>query len=298
MHLSRAVQLFGFSSVVLALAGCTADATSGEATPKDITASSASALVDEGGATATPSNPDVRLGRVTDQTCFLQGVGGDLIGQPYYYSDPPFYNPAKAGVYADSTDGYWHLRVSPGIGTGVSAEAVCVDSVINRNYISGGNNVASSGYTGNANTQCFLQSVAVSSGLASSGNQLAIVQSGNTWYMSANVANTVGDTGWGSATGVCIDLPGTWPQVFNDLGSNPYQLVDWEITSMPVNSGTVCGLTGLDGQWYWSNWDGHHPEPFGSSDGVMLHNWINGSFTANWHAYVTNGRKAHITCRR
>ncbi len=202
MLLSRTSFVFGLVACI-AGPGCVVDPTSEasqDPAAEENVGSSAAALTTEGGVTATgPAN--ITLGAMSSQTCFLSGIGGSLLGTPNYFYNPSLYNPAVAGVFPGS-DGNWHLIISNGTGSGVAASVVCIDSTINRTTITGADNLTSTGYQGNSSTQCFLQSVKIAGGLASSGDTTRITNNGtNYWSFTSVMANTTGDNDWGVAQG-------------------------------------------------------------------------------------------------
>jgi hypothetical protein len=259
-----------------------------------------------GGDWGTPGNngPLLKLGPTSTQTCMLRGVSGDFFGNPGLWSNSGAFLPASAGV--KEIDGFWWIETRAGAGTGVSANVICINATANRVTFSWSNNISSQGVAATPNRHCFLQKVWATSGL--SGNVGALrtnltirkVPSGSGFrfdFSDSYVENVGGDTEFGGATAVCVDIVSTahWDFTFAgptnaaNSATNTITLRDSFPNGTPVPvSNVVCFLTGIAGKWI-----NPVPDPLGWLDGAILSN-----VSPNWRLTVTNGRQATVSCLR
>jgi len=255
------------------------------------------------------------LGNLSQETCFLTQISGSFVGQPYYFSDPGFFNPARVRVFPDAASGKWKMVTSWGIGTGVQAGAVCINVPFTSSAVhqfSWSNNLATTGYIGNANTHCFLSELYASSGLDGdtfNGTTLTNISIARHPQANGSVAfdfggsyvhNLVGDSGWGGGTATCIDTPvsGHWAYTFGgptNAAHNATQtdfLRDFYPNGPAVaTANTLCAITGVRGRWVNPS-----PDPLGILDGVRLIN--DPAVTSFWQETTSNGRIGNMECIR
>lgn len=279
------------------------------------TGETSSAISMAGGATWNGTSP-LTLGNLNQETCFLSGISGSFIGQPYYYfNNGTTFHPAEVKVFPDFASGKWKMVTDWGSGTGVQAGVVCINIPYTSSAVhefSWGNNVTSTGYIGTASTHCFLRDVWATSGLDGdtfNGATLTNLTITRTALASGAVAfdmnssyvhNLVGDTGWGGATAVCVDYAaiGLWgyrfigPTNSTSSATSTGFLRDFYPNGPAVaTANTLCSITGVRGRWINPS-----PDPIGINDGVVLIN--DPAKTSFWEVTTSNGRTADVACVR
>lgn len=281
----------------------------------ETTSETSSAISMAGGATWNGTNP-LRLGSFLEETCFLSGISGSLTGQPYYgFDQGASFKPAEVVVYPDWNTGFWRMVTRWGTGSGVQAGVVC----INTPYTSSAvheflwrDNIPSEGYTGTADTHCFLRDVWSSTGLDGDtfhGTTLTNISIEKTTQASGAVVfdmnssyvhNSVGDTGWGGGIAVCVDFAATGQWGYRFIGptngSNNASTTGFLRDFYPngpavATANTLCSITGVRGRWV-----NPAPDPLGITDGVILTN--DPAQTNFWEVTTTNGRTADVECIR
>jgi hypothetical protein len=296
----RCIASFSIVFAAAALSGCAMDGTGTPENGQETVGQSSEALVHTGGATIrwnAQAPTDFKLGPISSQTCFIQGLGGQLIGNPAYYSNPNAYIAARAGVYDHDKngnyDGSWHMQVSAGTGAGVELKATCIDQVANRVTFDWQDNITTQGVPATPNRNCFLQQVWSTSGFVNNSqiqSHIDIKQSGGQFFIDGFVDTFAGDMEYGGARAVCVDVVAGsgWGFEWN-AGSGTVAH-----NTIPVSpSGNFCGLTGIRGTWMTtgSDWNG-------DADGVYMNNWENGGFLADWQLMSTNFRGGSWICRQ
>jgi hypothetical protein len=266
----------------------------------------ASALSVAGGATwGTPGNngQELMLGPTNSQTCILSGVSGDFIGNPTIYGKPGSFLPASAEIIEKG--GFWFLRTRAGGGTGVIVYAICINATTNREEFSWSNNISTQGVkaAGFPNRHCFLKGVWATSGLSGQvgalQTNLTIKKVGDEFDMNDSyVQNVGGDTDFGGATAVCVDIVPTAQWGFTFTGpTNAAHSATTTVTlrnsfpnGAPVSVANVgCFLTGIAGRWYNGS-----PDPLGWKDGAFLTG--DPKVSPNWLMTVSNGRQGLVSC--
>lgn len=260
-----------------------------------------------GGATwGTPGNAGalLELGFTSQETCFLSGVAGSFVGNPWlWYEKGASYKPAVAEVFPSG--GKWWVKTRAGTGPGVLARVVCVNIPYSQTHeLSWSNNITSSGIAAPAGRHCFLRKVWATSGLSgdtvgSTVTNLTIKKRNGYFDMNDSyVENSGGDTEFGGATAVCIDFPATgeWNYTFigptnatNSASMTTYLRDYYPDGPLVPITNVLCALTGISGKWVSGS-----PDPLGWNNGVLLNN--DPSSTSYWKVTATNGRVGNVQC--
>jgi hypothetical protein len=289
-----------------AVSGCAVDGTEAEGVKVGTTAQALSMAGGVTVSTTTNDAPDVQLGPANEQTCFLSGVSGDFVGDPFVATAPNGGSfgpvPAKASVFIKN-DGFWWVRVRAGTGSGVKATVVCVNATAHRTSFAWSDNLASTGADLLPDRRCYFSTIWATTGLSGNsgtipnhGTSLEIKKHANGWDMNDSlVQNIGGDSDFGGATATCVDLPANqaWETTFTGpppFGSTTLALHDPGGSLVPV-SDAGCWLRGISGRWINLPFD-----PQGIDDGATLTNdW---RVTQNWLLTISNARTATVACAR
>lgn len=213
------------------------------------------------------------LGPLSDMTCFLRGVSGDLKS----VAD----RPARVEVIPQA--GNWLMVVKAGTGTGVKARVICVNIPYAKAVeFSWQDNVGGSVSAVNPNRRCFLRSVWAANGLDQASSNITIRKPNGTFSMNGSFAAHAGVNRAG-ATAVCLDEPAVFAAEFGHVGPASGN------ATIQINVPTpdhACGLTSIYGIWPNQN------DLFGVEDGVYASNggpfWrLTASNTkgGRWHCY-------------
>lgn len=253
----------------------------------------------------TPGNNGkvFQLGPTNTQTCALAGVSGNFLGNPYVFSSPGEFLPASASVRPDQTGQFWIMETRAGLGAGVAAQALCINTTANRTTFGWSSNVTSAGVEATPNRHCFLSEVWATTGLSGQHNglvtNLTIRKIGNQFDLNSSFVEAIGgDQEFGGATATCVDIVPTqqWGYTFigptngANAGIAVVPLRDSYPNGNPVPvAGVGCFLTGISGRWI-----SPVPDPIGWNDGAVLA--ADSSSPPNWQITVTNGRQATVSC--
>jgi hypothetical protein len=235
-----------------------------------------------GGATWSSTTP-LQLGPTTQQTCWLDGVMGELVGGSTKATA------ALASVYPYR--GWWYVRTQPASGGNVTAHVKCVNvawpgSSHEIVWTGGG---ASPTLPSIAGRHCFLREVWSTSGLGNTliGNpQIVVEQSNGQWTFSDSYLGGGGaDAGGGTA--VCIDVATaqTWDAYYAGPVDS-YSLPDNNLSHAIPTQTAACGLRGIGGSWAFS----------GSANLVDDANVLLGE--PRWFLDVSSGKGAYVRCVR
>jgi hypothetical protein len=245
--------------------------------------------------TTTQTSFDITLGLVNDQTCFLTGIGGQILGNPLPPGGVPRADATGAGIgIFDVGDMFWHFKGRVGVGGGIGGSAVCIDSVANRSIVSWSDNLSQQPLGDGSLTsprRCFLKSVWGTSGFTNncSFNPFVIINTnpttGGPVNVDGHVCNEGGDSGFGGVEVVCVDTLA--PQDAGGVEFRPTSGPDPADTTVPVKSDSVCSVLGIDGNW--GNLD-HN-----GLDGIFLVSW-QGHPLPTWLARWTFGRHGTVQC--
>jgi hypothetical protein len=260
----------------------------------------ASALPVAGGAKwGTPGNngQDLKLGPASSETCFLSGVSGSFVGNPHVSGQPNSLLPASAEVFI--ANGFWFVRTRAGVGPGVMAHVICIFATANRVEFTWADNLTVSGVPATPNRHCFLRKVWATSGLTGQTNHLTIKKVNGQFTMNGSfVENVGGESGFGGATAVCVDIfPAakwgfsfTGPTNAANSATATHTLKNSFPNGTPVPVVDVgCFLTEISGKWVSGS-----PNPLGWNNGAFLVGDPNVS--QNWQMTVSNGRQGGATC--
>jgi hypothetical protein len=262
------------------LTACIDDTADNDAPTNEIT----SDLKIAGGVTI--SGGSAKLGKLTEQSCFLSGVKGDLVALP-----PSL---AIAEVFRGS-DGFWHAHAT----SGVTAVVNCV------NYPDQGtsmeltfeNNLTGGQVFTKAHRRCFLTRVAASIGFQHNIEDpfppmLAVSDngSGQWWWGDSFMSEDSGSNDFGDASAQCVDAPDSsiaWGIPAPVTGPVKTTMVVDSAGNGIATAGTECALSGISGRW-------DKPDPtLGSNVGVTLSS--TGQF---WTVTTSGNRAARISCWR
>lgn len=263
----------------------------------ELTTSEATSSISMAGGVTWRGTTALPLGPLSQQTCFLSGMGGAFVGNPALYGQPGSFKPAEVAVRPNFGSGLWEVITKSGVGAGVQANVVCVNVPYTSSAIhefSWSDNLSSNGYIGTANTHCFLRDVWATSGLSTWNTNLrptiaiertALANGKVEFDMNDSFVNNFGgDQDYGGATAVCIDYPATgqWGYTFN--GATSTLLRDSYPNGAPVaTANTLCALTGVSGGWVGA----------GYTTGAILDNQ-----STNWSITVAAGRTGQVACVR
>lgn len=201
---------------------------------------------------------------LTDRTCFLAGISGDL---------------REGYVNMGRVNGRWRLEMFAAAGKTVGARTVCISgatNLANANWL-GGQPAKQILGTVTSTRRCFLGGVfntnSASNGLDNATDYVRVWKdTANKWWLGGQIAGAATPT----ATAYCVDVPVTFtPRAIT--GPDSFNLVE------NVN-GEVCGLTEAGG-------------PFinGASDGTLI-NYNDG--THLWSFAASSGKFGTARCIR
>jgi hypothetical protein len=191
-------------------------------------------------AAATEGFTQTDMGPASERTCFLSGVTGNLVADPFPEAG------TQVGVEATIVNGEWQLQAAAG-GAPLKAFGRCVNTTAGRTAEVEWRTGQSAQKLGavTATRQCFLTKLITSSAYPptppgfSDKNDLAKVwNDGSNWYVGGSM------TGWAWASARCVDVSvyeGGWDY-------------DWESTTQlegPMTEvvGATCALTGVGGNF-------------------------------------------------
>jgi len=235
----------------------------------------------------TTNGDDALLGPISDRTCFLSGVAGNLnAGATTWQVGWP-----SAARVLQKNQG-WFLRARGGgnnsgyaIGNPVLAHAVCITAVANRT-----NNVTWQSDWGKTflaavtpNRQCFLTGVwGVGGSWMSNTDHVRVTNDGSNWWIDGTVNTSSLGNSRGYASAICVDMPAnTW------VGTGVWSVADPGSTTFNAgwdSTGMACALTGVQGHFTANDW----------SDGAVI-NWP-AAIPGWWTLSLKNGKKAWVTC--
>lgn len=240
--------------------------------------------------TSGNNGPRKYLGSAATQTCFLQGITGEL------ESDPDSSLTARAGVYIDPNNNEWYIETKAGVptywgegGSGVMAHVSCIANTTNRQMISWAGNANGTVDTlysfaeDHGNTRCFLTSVSGSVGWASpsawTGLRQDVRDGEPTWELDGNlVQKTSGGSGGGSSA-VCVDIS------FQYSPSYDYQAPsNTGVAQIGEVAGTTCAVHSLVGNFAAN-------DSYGWNDGVRIIPWV-----GSWYAYGNSSKRIKGEC--
>jgi hypothetical protein len=251
----------------------------------------------------TPGNngAPLMLGNTSQETCFLSGVSGSLVGRPGVNGSlGPL--PALAEVYPQN--GKWWVRTKAGTGQGVSAHVDCIRVPYSGKLATvkvNKDSIVWQRVPFESNLHCFLTRIQTT-GLSSPFHYVKIIGSndgpnGPGWYVDALYDTEGGDYGFGSAAAVCVTVPATasWSFTFTgptnatNSATSTFYLRNYFPDGPRIPTADVgCFLTGITGRWISGS-----PDPLGWDNGIFLRNE-----TQYWRMTTSNGRTGHVRCLR
>lgn len=253
----------------------------------------------------TPGNNGaaLMLGNTSQETCFLSGVTGSLVGNPKIPGIQGFL-PASAEVFPSG--GKWWVRTRAGVGPGVAAHVTCVNVPYpgSSHELNWSDNITSQGLPDAPNRHCFLRKVWATSGLNgawfnNTQTNITLKKSNGWWtFHGSYVSGAGGDSLYGGATALCIDVPtsASWsftltgPTNANNSASTTITLKNYYPNGPGVPIANVgCWMTGIRG-----NWGSGSPNPLGWNNGVHLTR--DATVSPYWQLTATNGRTGHVAC--
>jgi hypothetical protein len=250
----------------------------------------------------TPGNngASALLGYTSQETCFLSGITGSLIGNPGIYGEGGFL-PASVEVYP--YNGRWWIRTRAGVGPGAMAHVTCVNVPYPgaSHEFSWSDNLSSGQLPDVPNRQCFLRKVWASAGLDGPTTNIRIRKLNGYWtFHGSYVHNQGGDYGFGGGIALCIDKPitGYWSYQWG-AGTNANNNAIATLTlrnyypygpGVPITN-VGCWLRGIAGRWISGS-----PNPLGWYNGVYLTR--NANVSPYWLMTATNGRTGYSACIR
>ena len=255
-------------AIALVLTGCIADDPELSETTSDITIAA-----DHGTA---QNYTTITLGTLASETCFIQGIAGQLAG-----SGAKGDRIDEANVYPDTASGHWKA-------TGANLAQVTVMCVAVP-YANHEFQFGVSSYTGTADTHCFLRYVS-GPGLTTPTSNLSIashVSGASVVFDFAGSQTSTSPYASSRATATCFDYRATggWSYTFYAPASSTdvYLLRDYYPSGPQVKTAqTACGLTGVIGDWRAS----------GYTHGMVLDN----TSTPSWTMNVGYGVGANVAC--
>lgn len=287
------------------LSGCLSDDSdpgdeSGTSTePERPLGAAASDISMAGGVTWSGTNA-ITLGSIDSQTCFLDGATGAFVGNPDYINQFGTFVPAdkaEVRVFPNYTTRMWEAQTSWGTGAGVEEHVVCINVPFTGSSVhtfSWADNITTQGYTGTANTHCFLSDIWATTGLDGTVDNGEVTQiklesfvegSSVEWDMNGSYVHDIdGESSYGGATAICVDeaATGLWGYTF--VGPTSVPLRDSYPSGAEVaTANTLCSLTSVIGDWQGA----------GLSNGVNLSN-----SGTDWSVVATSGRTAGVACVR
>jgi hypothetical protein len=211
----------------------------------------------------------VDMGPDNDRTCFLTAITGELRND---FNDDP------AEVSVKQVNGRWELHTWKGYGD-VRGTAMCINKVANR--VTLGFAVANQ-YFSQENTphrQCFISGVKGTSGWLYPNSFGRLHHTSSGWTLLGYLPpGQAGESG-GSVDAVCVDIPRV-EQIDFSYG-NPASPLDL----MDGTTNTVCGITGISGNWYGTP----------MYNGIEI--WPDGGDNM-WKVATSTGKLAFGTCLR
>lgn len=201
---------------------------------------------------------------LTDRTCFLAGISGDL---------------REGFVNMGRVNGRWRLEMRAAAGKTVGARTVCISgdtNLIGANWL-GGQPAKQILGTVTSKRRCFLGGVfntnSASNALDNATDYIRVWKdSASNWWLGGNISGAATPT----VTAYCVDTAAAY---------NPYGIIGPTSFDMVENvNGDVCGLTKAGGAFI-----------NGSSDGTLI--GYNGG-THMWSFSANSGKNGEALCIR
>ena len=257
------------------------------------------------------NGPDWTIAPTSEQTCFLNSIGGAFGGSPGEYTNPstqavdsmvsitPFLANGQSCADDLSAPGCsWVFQDRNGGGPGIGGGVTCLYGQVTNQCVATWLGVnGQEGYCpAKSNTRCFLTAVVTAGELYSgllNGQQASVTISQPTngrIYIDGNDADYGNDNS--SASMVCVDindLTGSWGFAATGpaSGTTTLQLRNsYPSGALVPTANVACGLTGISGNWMSA------PGSLGWNDGVIA-SAPKGGF---WEYDFTNARGGSISC--
>ncbi|WP_223635976.1 hypothetical protein [Corallococcus sp. EGB] len=277
-HFAR--KLFLAAPLCLFAVGCGGDPMMDEATaaetgteapassaPEDASLATSEQAVSLGGTywwgTTANGLVSTSIGTVTNRTCFLRGVQGNLKGTSW----------ASAGVFQYGND--WEIFVHHNNSKALSVGVQCINTAANRTPVMSWFDGQAATLLGavTASRRCFLMEVTAAGGFAANSDYARVWNDGYNWYLGGNLGAA------GGAYAACVDVPTEVAGGLKTAG-NPGTFT-YSLAYDP--GGVACLLTGVGGNFSTSDFN----------DGVSI-DYNSGIRT--WEMTVSNGKRGWYNC--